>query len=114
MDIDTRLKNLDEGQAEILRRLDDMQEDIRNTVVEIGGVPEELGRDPRRRSIRVRLHEIENDRSAARAAAAAVSAAQQLQDSVSRDRFTRREKLAGLFFAGVIAVSPYVAAAFFR
>lgn len=109
MDIDTRLKNLDDGQAEILRRLDEMQEDIRNTVIEIGGVPEQLGRNPQRRSIRVRLHEIENDRSTAQAAAAAVAAAKELTAIAAEKRFTKREKLAALGIAVIVALPAYIA-----
>lgn len=116
MEFNRRLKSLDDGQLEILRHvtkidreLADLEETLRDTVIEIGGIPDEVGRDPQRLTIRRRLHELENDKATAQAAAAAVSAATTLHKAAAEKRFSRREKLIGLLFAFAVAVGPYLA-----
>ncbi len=100
------------NQQGVMGKLDETTETVRNVVVEIGGAPVELGRDTTRRSIRRRIHDLENDRSAAQAATAAVSASTKIYDASMDRRFSRREKLAGIALALFIAVGPYVAPIF--
>ncbi len=97
------------NQQGVMRQLGETTETLRTVVVEIGGAPVELGRDTTRRSIRRRLHDLENDRSAAQAAAAAVSASKQIYQASTDRRFSRREKFAGILLAAVVALGPYVA-----
>lgn len=100
---------LNRGQAEMLRRIADVANDLRKTLVEIGGVPDDIGRDPNRQSIRARLHKLENDRTTARVAATAVDAAKELRAASAEKRFTKREKTVGLVLALIVAIGPYVA-----
>ena len=117
MDTDTikqKLDDLDRGQIEIIRRLDDMAENLNDTIIEIGGVPDELGRDPHRRSIRARIHDLEVDRTTAKIATSALDAAKELHRSSAEKRFTKREKLAGLAVAFLVATGPYISPVLFH
>lgn len=110
------------------RRLDEHDEELEvirgrldRVAVEIGGIPDEIGRDPNRLSLRQRLHLIETDRSAAKTAQAAVSAASKLRDDArekaaqaEENRFSRREKLAALAFAAIVAAGPYLSPLLFH
>lgn len=116
MDIEQRLASLDRGQMEILRRIDsvdgdlaELKDTVRDTVIEIGGVPDDIGRDPNRRSMRSRIHDLENDRSAQDIAAQAVASMKSIQNAADQKRFTRFEKSVALCFTAILAVGPYVA-----
>lgn len=104
-----QLQQLDRGQVEILRRLDHMGEDLKNTMIEIGGVPDQIGRDPRRPSLRVRLHKVENDQADAALRTEVLQAARTLHEGAAEKRFSRREKILALAFAAVVAIGPYLA-----
>ena len=76
-------------------RTDDLEEDMREVKRIIDG-------PPRPDSLRGRLHALESDRAAARAAEAAVSAALAIRESTSERVFGKREKLIALALAVVV------------
>jgi hypothetical protein len=102
-------EELREGQALIARRLEEMNGTLRDVVVELGGAPIQLGRDPGRLSIRRRLHELEDGKHAAEIAGTALEAAKQLRQLAAEKRFSRREKIIGAVLAAVVASGPYLA-----
>jgi hypothetical protein len=63
---------------------------------------------PREESIRGRLHILESDTVAAKAAHAALEAAQMLRQTQQVQQFTRVEKLVGLSFAAVVAATTVI------
>jgi hypothetical protein len=81
----------------------------RNIVVELGGAPDELGRDPGRKSIRARIHSLEDNQTSQQLAREALQGARDLHAASAEKRFSRREKLAGLVFAFLMVISPYLA-----
>ncbi len=99
---------LREDHDELLRLVKKMNGRQRDILIELGGVPDDIGRKVTRSSIRDRLHAMENDQSTAIAARAAVSASQSLYAASSDRRFSRREKLAGIVLALIVAVGPYI------
>lgn len=106
-DTHRQLEDLKLGQEKILDRLDAMNGDFRDMTIELGGVPG-IGRDPTRRSLRRRLHDLENDRTTARIAATTLDAAKEIRAAAGNTRFTRREKNLGLVLAAIVAVGPYI------
>ncbi len=99
---------LREDHDELLRLVKLMNGRQRNILIELGGAPDDVGRKVTRASIRDRIHRLEQDQSTALAARAAVDASKSLY-AASRDRrFSRREKLAGLVLAVIVAAGPYV------
>ncbi len=100
------------NQQNVMRKLDQADELLHDVVVELGGAPDEIGRDSTRLSIRRRLHNLESDRSAAQAATAAVSASKTIYDASVDRRFSRREKFAGIVIAAFVALGPYIAPLF--
>ena len=108
-ELQQQLARLQKGQEDIVRRLDELNGKVNDTIVELGGVPGSLGRDPGRKSIRHRLHDLEDDQSAAGAARAALDAARHLHDAAAEKRFTRREKMTALTFGFLVAAGPFVA-----
>ncbi len=107
--VEDQLATVIHNQGNVMRTLDEVGETARDVVVEIGGAPDEIGRDPSRRSLRRRMHELENDRSAAQAAAAAVAASKQFYTAAADKRFTKREKMIAVGIAAFVAISPYIA-----
>lgn len=61
-----------ENQREVLARLATLQDQMRDVLMELGDVPDADYRDPDRRSIRRRLHDLEEMKHAASAAGAAL------------------------------------------
>lgn len=108
-DIERKLNDLDDGQKEVLRRLEEMKKNIRDVVTEIGGVPDSEFREPDRRTIRWRIHMLETDRTTAQAAQAAVDAAKALHDASTEKRFSHREKIGAVILAAASVLSPYLA-----
>lgn len=100
--VDVRLKELDD-------RITNLEEIYRNIVIEIGGVPNDLGRDANRPPIRRRLHILENEKHTAEISKAAVEAAIKLHDSAMEKRFSKREKVLALVFAFLVATGSWVA-----
>lgn len=116
-----KLAALEDGQQELLRRFDDMNKTMKNIVAEVGGVPDIDFREKDRRSLRWRLHALENDREAVKIAGQAVEAAMQAREDVVRsqraesmNRFTKREKILGLVIAVLLLISPYISAIAFH
>ena len=91
-----------------------MASDLHDVIIEIGGAPDQRGRDPERLSVRRRLHKLESDRAAADAATAAVRAATELRQSAHEKRFSRREKIGGLLLAAAVVVSTWLSPLFFH
>ena len=113
-DIKQKLEDLDDGQHEILRRVKLMDKRVRDVIIEIGGVPDEIGRDPDRPSLRRRVHRLETADVASKTAAAALEAASQLRAAANENRFTKREKIAGLLLALLVAIGPFIAPLFYH
>lgn len=68
-----RLERLERGQIELGLQMKTVDERVKDVIVELGGVPDEIGRDPDRESVRERLHALEQTRYAAAAASAALA-----------------------------------------
>lgn len=60
------------NQEAILRDLADLRDQMRDVLMELGGVPDSEFRDPERPPIRKRLHKLEQNLHAAQAAGAAL------------------------------------------
>lgn len=89
------IDSLRDGQRKIEVKVDDLAELCAEIEHEIGGAPR-IGIRGSRRSMRQRLHDLENDKAAATAAEAALAAA----TAVRKEAWTTFQK-AGLFvFAG--------------
>jgi hypothetical protein len=112
--VEELLERLNSRQQSILNRLEDMDQLLHDLIVELGGIPGSMGRDPNRVTIRGRLHKLEADRTAARTAEAAINAARELRNTVGERRFNRRERILGLVFAALVIVSPFIAQAIAR
>jgi hypothetical protein len=82
--------------AVLENRVSDMQADIKDIYDLIQGGPN---------SMRTRLHKLEADRAAADAATAAVEAVKLVYAQASANKFTRAEKLIGLFIAFMLCAS---------
>jgi hypothetical protein len=100
-DLDRRVESLE-------RRLAELEELYRNVAVELGGVPDEIGRDPARPSIRRRLHILEDERAATALTETAMKAAMKLHDASKEKRFSKREKMVALSFSLVIAAGSWI------
>ncbi len=68
---------------------------------EIGGAPDSKYRDTNRPTLRSRLHNLENDREAARIATAALQSAEKSRKLAEGQVFTRLQKVGLFVFAGV-------------
>ena len=102
------LDNVDLRISELEGRITVLEDIYKNIAVEIGGVPDGLGRDPNRPPIRRRLHILENERHTAEISKAAVDAAIRLHDSAKEKRFSRREKLITLACAIFVASGSWL------
>ena len=109
-----QLAVLQDGQEAIVRRLDQMNGTVSDVLLEIGGVPHRTYREPDRKTIRRRLHDLENDAVAAQIAHAALESAQRLHVDATERRFTKREKIAALLCAAIVAAGPFVAPLFYH
>lgn len=105
-DVQRRLTRLEDRQAEIIETLAEhtvmlqsIQESERAMTAELGGAPDPVARGTRD-TIRWRVHQLENDRSATRAANAALEAAR----ATNRQAWSRKEKAALFLFALVATV----------
>jgi hypothetical protein len=107
--VEELLERLNSRQQQILVRLDDIDELLHDAVVELGGIPGKMGRDPNRPTIRARLHKLETDSTAARTAEAAILAAKEIRASAYEKRFTHRERFAALLLTVLLLVSPFIA-----
>ena len=107
-DLESQVAVVIVNQQNVMSQLAAARDTLHDVVVELGGAPNGLGREDARRSVRRRLHELEGDRSAAMAASAAVSASKKIYDASSDRRFSRREKLAGIVLAFIVATGPYI------
>lgn len=87
--------------ARLEERLDDLVEDVRALLHEVGGVTHGNGGH---KSMRRRVHDLETNTAAARAATAALEAAQ----AIRRDGWAFWQKTAVTIFAGVGAVGTVV------
>lgn len=94
----TNERALGERVAALEARADSHEADLRELYRDIHG-------PPRDESIRGRLHILENDTAAARAAHAALETAQALRDTQGTRSFSRFEKTLGLIFAGMLTAS---------
>lgn len=79
---------------------------VSDILTEIGGAPARDFRDPERKSIRARLHTLENDRAAASIAQAALKAA----ESVRAQAWSTRQKVTLFVFASFAFVASTVSA----
>lgn len=90
---ETQLNENAEALARIENHLAEINGTITDVVIEVGGIPGSLGRDPKRPSLRARVHELEQ----AKYAATAVNAALGML-------FGRTAKVALIAFAGLGAL----------
>ncbi len=107
--VEQQLATVIRNQQEVMSQLAETTDTLHDVVVEIGGAPDEIGRDRSRLSVRRRIHNLESDRSAAQAASAAVAASKTIYDAATDRRFSRLEKMLGLAFAFIVAAGPYIA-----
>ena len=61
--------------------------------------------------IRARMHKLENDSTAAKTATAAIEATRLMRDQMNERRFSRAEKVLGLGFGFVLAISSVISSA---
>lgn len=102
------MENIDYRISELEKRITSLEDAYKTIVIEIGGVPNTLGRDPQRPPIRRRLHVLENEKHTAEISKAAVDAAIKLHDSAMEKRFTKREKTIATVCAAVIATGSWL------
>jgi hypothetical protein len=107
--IEELLKVLSTRQGQILHRLEDIDELLHDAVIELGGIPGSMGRDPNRATIRSRLHKLETDSTAARTAEAAILAAKEIRAAAYEKRFTHRERFAVLVLTVLLLICPFIA-----
>lgn len=89
---------LGERVATLEARYEALEADVRQILRDIHG-------PPREESLRGRIHILENDTAAAKAAHAALETAQAIREEQNQQTFTKREKVAALFIALVVAVT---------
>lgn len=89
------IESLRDGQRQIEVKVDDLKELCDEIEHEIGGAPR-VGIRGSRRSMRQRLHDLENDRAAAMAAQAALDATANLK----RETWSTFQKVGLFIFAG--------------
>ncbi len=107
--VEQQLATVISNQQNVMSQLAETSDTLHDVIVEIGGAPDEIGRDNNRPSVRGRIHKLESDRSAAQAATAAVAASKTIYDAATDRRFSRLEKVLGLAFAFIVAAGPYIA-----
>lgn len=78
-----------------------VNDDLANLHADVHGPPWD-------RSVRGRLHELETDKTAAKAAEAALIAAKEVRDDRSNRAWTKKEKKAALALASAAVITPYV------
>ena len=108
-----RLERFEERQLAILEqvrevkaRLDSLNGSVSDILAELGGAPTRTFRDPTRKTIRRRIHDLENDRASALIARAALESA----ELTRRQTWSRREKVLLFVFATFAFISSTVSA----
>ena len=93
---------------EMNERVARLEERVSGLAHDVSELHEVIHGPPYERSLRGRVHELETDRAAAKAAQAAVEAAKLVHAQASERRFTKKEKLIALAFTFAIAVCTIV------
>lgn len=96
---------MEQKDRDTLIRLEERMRTLDESIVELTGL---ISGPPYDRSVRARLHKLENDAAAANAATAAIAATKMMRDQIAEKRFTRTEKMIGLAFAFILSASSLV------
>jgi hypothetical protein len=100
-DILARLDEVDRKVDHLKVQVTDVQEKMRDVLIELGGAPDAEYRDPHRKSIRTRLHDFENFVSSNTLAETVIRSAREERRQVREHAWSQRHTLA-MFSIAVI------------
>lgn len=109
MSVDDRLARLEDRTGRVEQQLVETRSDVKEARADIHEILVTIQGPPREESLRGRLHRVEDNQSAAKAAEAALTAAKSFYERSSEKRFSKWEKLAGLLIAFALLLSNWLA-----